>query len=235
MNYVQGGLADGQFVHGGFTLIAVGPPRLAELGGATGYAGSGLLSGQLDSGESDIVYPVGAIQNISLSQNKSFMRVWELGSERSYFIGSRTMGQLGLSRVHYHGASLLRALYAYFSDADYTGAVEPTVPWMFNNLGAAQVANQHDVRIPPGYENLFLNLASDMFNQPIGMLMYVKDSNLDTLGAIYFESVVVPNHGWATDSQGTIVQENVALQYERIVPVRCGSALQLITGTEVAA
>jgi len=221
-SYVNGGgIADGRFVSGGLTLIAAGPPRLAELGGAS-------LAGQLTSGETDIVYPIAALQNINMSQNKTFMRVWELGSERSYFIGARTVGQVALSRVYYHGPSLLRCLYAYFTD-DGTPPVE--VPWVFENPGAYNVANPHDVQIQPGYRNLFINLASDMFNQPIGLMMYMRDSNLETMGAIYLESVVVPNHTWATDAQGTIVQETVAMQYERIVPVAVQS-LALITGSE---
>jgi hypothetical protein len=223
-SYVNGGgVADGRFVSGGLTLIAAGPPRLAELGAET-------LASELTSGETDIVYPIAAIQNVNMSQNKTFMRVWELGSERSYFIGSRTVGQVALSRVYYHGPSLLRCMYAYYQDE--IGPVQ--VPWVFPNPGAYSVANPHDVNIVPGYENLFINLASDMFNQPIGLMMYMRDSNLDTVGAIYLESVVIPSHTWATDAQGTIVQESVALQYERIVPVAVTS-LALITGSEEAA
>lgn len=218
-NYVQGGMVDGRFVSGGLTLIAAGPPRLAELGG------SAALAGELDSGETDIVYPLGGLQNINHSQNKTFMRVWELGSERSYFIGGRTVGQLGLSRVYYHGPSLLRCLYAYYEDA--IGPV--TVTPLFPNPGPSNVANPHNVYIPPGYKNLFLNLASDMFNQPIGLMMYMRDSNLDTIGAIYLESCVIPQQSWATDAQGTIVQEQVSIQYERVKPVQV-LALETISG-----
>jgi hypothetical protein len=159
------------------------------------------------------------MQNFNLTQNKGFMRIWELGSDRSYNIGSRVVGQLGLSRVYYHGLSLLRILYAYFQDTE--GQVQ--IPWAFENTGAYNMYNPHDVIVPPGYENLFLNLASDMFNQPIGMMAYVRDSNLDTIGTCYFEACVVPNHSWATDAQGTIIQESASLQYERIVPVNTQS------------
>ena len=171
------------------------------------------------------MYPIGVTQNINHSQNKTFMRIWELGSERSYFIGGRTVGQLALSRVYYHGASLLRVLYAYYQDL--IGAVQ--VPWVYPNVGAANMPNPHDVIVPPGYENLFLNLASDLFNQPIGLLVYMRDSNLDTIGAVYLEACYIPNHTWATDAQGTIVQETAAIQYERVIPVNV-SAVSLISG-----
>ena len=116
-------------------------------------------------------------------------------------------------------------LYAYYEDA-----IPPTVvSAVFPNAGIATVANPHDVFIPPWYENLFLNLASDLFNQPIGILMYVRDSNLDTYGAVYMESCYIPNHTWATDAQGVIIQESAAIQFERAVPVAV-SALSLIAG-----
>jgi len=219
-HFVQGGMPDGRFVTGALTLIAAGPPRLAQMGGSLQSA-----AGAIDGEAADIVFPIGVTQNINHSQNKSFMRIWELGSERSYFIGGRTVGQLALSRVFYHGASLLRVLYAYYKDE--RGRIQ--VPWMFQNQGALNMMNEHDVIVPPGYENLFLNLASDLFNQPIGLLIYMKDSNIKTMGAIYLEGCYIPNHTWATDAQGTIVQETVAVQYERVMPVNV-SAVTLVTG-----
>ena len=219
--YVQGGMVDGQFMSAAFTLIAAGPPRLANIGGATGIAAALSASG---AGK-DFAMPIGVVQNINLSHNRSFARFWEMGSERSYFVSGRTVGQLSLSRIMYHGPSLLRVLYAYYQDL-----LAPTiVPFVFENLGPATVANPHNVKIPPGYENIFLNLASDLFSQPVGMLMYFRDSNEDTVGAVYMDGCYVPSHTIATDAGGTVIQENAAIQFERAVPVAV-KALSLITG-----
>ena len=219
-SYVQGGMTDGRFVVGSLTLIAAGPPRLSQLGGSVGAA-----SQAITGASADIVYPIGVTQNINHSQNKTFMRVWELGSERSYFIGGRTVGQLALSRIFYHGPSILRTMYAYYEDP----GSPLDIPWLFPNVGARNMPNEHEVIVPPGYENLFLNLASDLFNQPIGLLIYMRDSNLYTMGAIYLEACYLPNHSWSTDAQGTIVQETVAVQYERVIPVNV-TAVNLVTG-----
>lgn len=219
--FVQAGMVDGQFLNAGFTVLAAGPPRLANIGGSTAVGGA-LTAG---AGADQMVMPIGVIQNVNLSHNRTFNRIFEVGSERSYFISGRTIGQLSIARILYHGPSLLRMLYAYYEDA-----IPPTiVNAVFPNAGIATVANPHDVIIPPGFENLFLNLASDLFNQPVGILMYVRDSNLDTYGAVYMESCYVPNHTWATDAQGVIIQESAAIQFERAVPVAV-SALSLIAG-----
>ena len=150
-----------------------------------------------------------------MGHNMSLSRIFEIGSVRSYFIPGRVVGQVGMSRIMYHGPSLLRVLYAYYQDL-----VPPTlVPAVFTNLGSATVFNPHDVVIPPGYENIFLNLMSDLFTQPIGLLLMMKDSNEDTMGAGYLESAYVPNHSIATDAMGTLIQETASIQFERLVPI----------------
>jgi hypothetical protein len=214
-------MVDGAYANAGFTMLAAGPPRIANIGGAAAFAQAVSGSGQAAN---QIVYPIGIVQNFNLSHTRQFSRIFEIGSERSYFIGGRTVGQLGLARIYYHGASLLRTLYAYYSDL-----IPPTVvPPMFPNAGAQSMSNPHDVIIPPGYENIYINLASDLFAQPVGIMMYMRDVNQDALGAMYFEACYLPNHSWQTDSQGVLIQESVSVQFERAVPVAI-SALQLIS------
>jgi len=222
-NFVQAGLVDGAYVNAGHTMLAAGPPRIANIGGASAFAQALSGSGQ---GANNIVMPIGIVQNFNLSHNRQFSRLFEIGSERSYFISGRTVGQIGLSRIYYHGASLLRMLYAYYQDL-----IKPTcVPAMWSNAGTAAMSNPHDVIIPPGYENIYLNLASDLFAQPIGLMYYIRDVNQNSLGAVYAEGSYIPQHGLATDSQGVLLQENVGVQFERLVPVAI-SALTLISTT----
>jgi hypothetical protein len=222
-NYVQNGMVDGNFVSGAFTIIAAGPPRLANVGGAAALADQ-LSKGSSGKGADQIVFPMGIVQNFNLSQTRNFMRVWEVGSERSYFIAGRNMGQIGLGRIYYHGPSMLRVLYAYYQDL-----LPPvTVKALWPNKGTEAMSNPHDVFIPPGYENIYLNLASDLFAQPVGLMLLLRDVNLNTLGALYFEACYVPNHTWGVDAQGVIIQEQCGIQYERALPVQV-AALSLIT------
>ena len=215
-NYIQSGgegpgMVDGRFVSGAFIGVFAGPPRLASIGGAV------QLTAAVESpaSGSQIVYPIGITQNFNISHNRQFSRIFELGSSRSYFISGRAVGQLGMSRILYHGPSILRVLYAYYSDTLPNTEIPPLFP---NSAGATQ-PNPHNVQVPPGYENFYVNLASDLFTQPIGLLIVVKDSNLETYGSFYLESCYVPNHSFATDAQGVIVQEQVALQFELAVPI----------------
>jgi hypothetical protein len=51
----------------------------------------------------------------------------------------------------------------------------------------------------------------------------MKDSNEVTLGAMYLEETYIPSHSIAVDAQSVVMQENVALQPERVVPVAVSS------------
>lgn len=201
------GAQEGLFVSGAFTMIAAGPPRLSSLGSVA-------LSTNTDNPTSNWALPIGVVQNFNLSHQRSFARFFELGSERSYFISGRTVAQAGFGRVLYYGPSILRVLYSFYADN-----LAPTIIPASKSIVTANIANQHDVRIPPGFENIYLNLASDLFSQPCGILVYMKDSNENTVGAVYLEETYIPSHSIATDAQGVVIQEQVALQPERVVPI----------------
>jgi hypothetical protein len=213
--------SEGKFMSGAFTLLAAGPPRLSSLGGAG--ASAALLATQ----KSNWALPIGIVQSFNLSHSRSFARFWELGSERSYFIAGRTVAQAGFGRVLYNGPSLLRMMYAFYKDIlpPTTIDIVPGIDDLFSN-----VANQHDVKIPPGFENIYLNLASDLFSQPCGLLVYMKDSDENTMGAVYLEETYIPSHSIATDAQGVVIQEQVALQPERVVPVAVNSVALFESG-----
>ena len=220
--HVQGGLPAGNFVNGQFVLLCAGPPFFNQL--------SGLANPGAQQAGTTMVYPIGLAQNISLSQSKSVNRVFEIGSDRSYFITGRSVGQLSLSRIIYNGPGLLRALWAYYNTQSDTslGGVQIR-PLIANTMGSKPFktgvpfgteTDLHSVKIPPGYDNMFTNLASDLFSQPTGLLLIIKDNNDNNYSTMYLEQCYVPSYSIAVESQGLIMQESVGIQYERLVPVK---------------
>lgn len=242
--HVQGGIRNGNFINAQFVLISAGPPFLQDLGVAN-------VVDPVNAGGNDVVFPIGLTQNLAISQNKSVSRIFEIGSDRSYFITGRSVGQLSLSRVMYHGPSLLRAAYAYYGtgselgtyaiDSLYesTGKLDPLNFPFTDAVGGGATAEDlsnskvavknglHGVRVPPGFDNWFINLASDLFSQPIGLLIQLKDNEENDYGAVYLENCMIPSHSMAMDSQGLILQESVAIQYERLVPIQ-NTAVKLV-------
>ncbi len=225
---VQSGLLEGRFLNAAFTLIAAGPPRLDAL----------YTSGNLDG----IAYHVGVLQSVGIGQSSQWMRVWEIGSQRSYFIRGRTAGQVALGRIMYHGPSLLRVLYAYSEGYTVTGTGSRGAK-LFDklfendaqaslNLGGSGLKNAA-FATHPGYENFWINLASDVFDQPVGLLFILRDSNNHTVGAFYVEYCNVQSHNWQTDAGGTILAENVSILYERIEPVKVDEVAIIADSTSI--
>ena len=229
---VQSGLVEGRYMNAAFTMLAAGPPRLSAIS----------TSDPAEAAEGEqLAYPIGIVQSFNLGQTSQVMRLWEIGSERSYFVRGRTMGQLGLGRIMYHGPSLLRVLYAYLGegadgdtstkfDALYTN----TARSQLNTNSTSTYASKNEYNFNPGYENLWLDLASDVFSQPVGLLLYMRDSNNDTVGAFYFEYCMISNHGFATDAGGTILTENAAIMYERMIPIDVSAVSLVADSSDIA-
>lgn len=232
---VQSGLLEGRYLNAAFTLLAAGPPRLAAIG--TGGTGS-----SVDVTSSNVAFPIGVVQNFNVGQSSQVLRLFEIGSERSYFIRGRTMGTIGLGRVMYHGPSLLRVLNAYqggeFTDGTsfdslYTEAETQRSLLNTTTNGTPQQGGKGNNKYfhNPGTENIWLDLASDVFSQPVGLMLLLRDSNNDTVGAFYFEYCMITNHGFAADSGGTILSENASIMFERVVPISAVDVVGLISNS----
>jgi hypothetical protein len=206
-------LTGGQFVSAESTLIAAGPPH---------------INSEAPSG--DLVYPIGLLESFGLQQSRQLQRIFEIGSTRSYFIPGRTVGSISLGRTFYYGPSLLRVLYAYYKNDTFsmgTEAVGKAVPAAAGggpDPKAALLADPaadtlHQLRRNPGYGYLIIDLASDLFAQPMGMAVYFKDANVNTIGGFYVEEAYVQGHQMTVSSGSVLVMEGVSIQYDRLVPL----------------
>ena len=227
---VQGSAGrEGNHISSQFAVICAGPPYLKQLSDVDGTA----------SLKNFAVYPMGVVQGFSIGQNKSFSRIFEIGSDRQYFIPGRSVGQISMSRVLMHGPSLLRILYAWYDTStdtegyairslfDTSGAPQPFGIPPFSNDSIAEPTvgpglSLKSIKVPPGYDNFFINLASDLFAQPFGILVLLKDNQETLYGGFYVEQAVVPSHNLGFESQGLVLSESISIQYERIVPIQTG-------------
>jgi len=223
--HVQQELQGGQFVSAETSLIASGPP---EISGTSPYS-------QVEASSVGSVYPIGLIENAGLSQSKQLQKIFEVGSSRSYFIPGRVIGSITLGRVFYYGPSLLRVLYAYYTDdGSLSGTpigTEPATAQVTLPDGSSAQSplarlltrggnSFHQVRSSPGDDYFFVNLASDLFNQPTGMAFYFKDANFNSVGAFYLENVYIQGHQFSVSSGSVLIMEGASAQYDRAVPIK---------------
>lgn len=220
-DHVQSSFDNGQFASAETTLVAAGPPRLQQASQGAGQTGT--------------VYPIGLLENIGVSQSKQIQRIFEIGSSRSYFIPGRVVGSVSLGRVFYYGPSLLRVIYAYYKNEsngvlignEARSLIDAGTPNERRNpneelisLEAISSASTHNVRQSPGDDYFFVNLASDMFNQPTGLAVYFKDSNNNLIGAMYLEDCMVQGHQLSVSSGSVLIMEGATMQFDRVVPIR---------------
>lgn len=210
--HVQPSIDDfGSFVRAASVLLAAGPPKLSSRFSAQQQPG--VLPSQLD----DIAHPIGVVENFALAQNKQLQTIFEIGSDRRYFIDGRVINNCSLSRVLIDGPSLMKVLYNYY--LPFPGASAPTN----GPIGDVKFGNQTD-RVKtivelPGQDHMFMNLGSDLFNLPIGILVMFKNNCEQLVAASYLEKCKINSHNLNINASSVLVAEAINMQFDKVVPV----------------
>jgi len=225
--HVQAELTGGDFISSESTLIAAGPPELA-MTGVTAFSDEEQEEFN-DSGEA--VYPLGVLESFGITQACQNQKLFEIGSSRSYTISGKVMGSIAVARALYNGASLMKIMYAYYRQTR-SGYPRFNYELADKTIGDTLIPDpnrqlltgvyQKDlllIKNNPGYGNLMINLASDLFKQPTGLMMYMRSSRDIDFGAMYAENVHITGHQMSINAGVNVIMESVSMEFERIVPV----------------
>jgi hypothetical protein len=172
------------------TLLFAGPARY-----------TGLSAG------ADLV-PIGLVDNIALQQNAQLMRLFEIGSNRSFFTRGKSAPVISLSKMLADQKNILAAL----TQSAYR-------PKMATDGVRAPGAEGNDI---------MHNLDSEYFAVPCGLLLVMKtrggnsDGYGKPLSAVYLEYCMIEGLSLQITSQQPVIAENVQIQYDRTVPVSFG-------------
>jgi hypothetical protein len=119
--------------------------------------------------------PIGVVQSVGIQQSRQLQQLFEVGSKESYFIPGKTYVNANFSRVLVHGPNLLRSFYHWYATENVpeipTGGEVPGDPY------------------PSAY--FYINLASEMFNRPFGLLLYMQDTEREDYAASYLENCFI--------------------------------------------
>lgn len=212
--HVQLDIAAGEFIDAFTVLIAAGPPKLRLAG--NNIQNEGLQNRALLNA---VAYPIGVIENFAIAQNRQLQRLFEIGSKRSYFITGRNVGSLQIARTLFHGPNLLRSLYAYYPATKIgRGAVQ----LLASGAGRSN-AVAPEIRSNPGFGDFLANLDSDLFDQPFGLFLIMRDNKNQPYSGIYLEDVFLQAHQFSINSSSTLVAEGVTAQFDQVIPVDVGA------------
>lgn len=182
-----------------FSQFSASPDSTALFAGPARYTG---LSAGTD------LIPIGLVDNISYQTNAQLMRLFEVGSNRSFFTRGKSAPVLSLQKVLADQANILAALSA----AAYR-------PLMATDGQKAQGAEGSDI---------MMNLDSEYFAVPFGLLLVMKtrggnsDGYGKSLSALYLEYCMFSGYSFQVASQQPVIVENINLEFDRPVPVAFG-------------
>lgn len=226
--HVQRELESQDFINAHTVLICAGPPRIVSPGNLVGVPEPATQRLQ-----ASYLFPIGVVENMTIVSNRQIQILFEIGSKRQFYIPGRVVPQISLARTLFHGPNILRALYSYYPADLLPGRVRDLVqssPAAFKELLSSRIQEV------PGYMDLFVNLNSDLFDRPFGLLMIMKDDCNRPYGSFYLENAFINNHQMSINASSTLVAEGVTIQFERIVPVDIGArAAAEKTGADLAA
>ncbi len=220
--HVQRELEPQDFINAATVLIAAGPPRIVSPGQLQGVSNAAA-----NRTSAVYLFPIGIVENLTIVSNRQLQILFEIGSKRQFYIPGRVVPQISLARTLFNGPNLLRALYAYYPGS----LIHPRVPSIaqtptssFNEL------LQCPIQEIPGFVDFFINLNSDLFDRPFGLLMILKDDCNRPYGSFYLENAFINNHQMTVNASSTLIAEGTTIQFERIVPIDIG-AVQTATKT----
>lgn len=171
------------------TAMFAGPARFSGITGATS------------------LLPIGLSDGLSMQSNPQLARLFEIGSNRSFFTRGKTTHSLSLGKMLADQQNILQALTqnAYRPAAMNAGG-----------LGAPGADSPNP--------NIKMNLDSEYFNIPFGLLLMFKtrgggDGSGKVLTALYLEYCMFSSYAFSVASQSPVIVENISVEFDRPVPV----------------
>lgn len=178
------------------------------------FAGPARFSGVAAS--PDRLHAIGLVDSFAYSSSATVQPLYEIGSNRTFFTRGKTQNQVQISAMVADHANLLKAFLQESYDEDTQQAKDSNY---FLNTGGTKAPTSGDMA---------LNLDSEAFNVPFGILMLFKtkgeeDStslNGKIIGATYLENCMLTNFSLNVQAQSPVIQDNVGIMFDRAVPVQ---------------
>lgn len=157
---------------------------------------------------------IGLVNSFQFQSNASVQPLYEIGSNRTFFTRGKTQNSINLGTLLADKASLGKVLL----EAAYEGVNVDDSNYDLNISGSKA----------PGQGDLHMNLDSEAFNIPFGIMMVFKtkgqrggtDLNGQILGATYLENCMLMGLNFSVDAQAPVIQEGASIMYDRAVPVQ---------------
>lgn len=217
--HVQKNMMSGDFVGSHSCLICATVPRWEMLSNP-----DNVISTSDGQDGANLAIPIGVVSDFSVQQQAQLQQLYEIGSKRKYTVVSgRTDGMMSIARAQYDGPSLLKMFYAFYPKAyvEKFGSPIENPPLIAGDTNAAMFKEIPDASAP-GYNDFWINMMSDIFTYPFGIMLVQKNSaNNKDVSATLFENCYVQAHQMGVSAAQIIIAESSNLTFDRVVPIKC--------------
>lgn len=186
-----------------FSQLSATPDTTAIFGGPARFSA-------IASKGTGALLPIGLVSNLNLNSGVGVIRMFEIGSNRSFFTRGKAQPSLTFGRMLADQKNIISTLLANAANGD-----------LFLNDGGTKAPGAQG-----GLSDIMMNLDSEYTNIPFGMLMVLKTKGSNSqsnrgkvLSAIYLESCMMEGYSFGIDSAAPVIQEGISIQFDRIVPV----------------
>jgi hypothetical protein len=169
------------------------------------FAGPARFTGL--GGDASILTPIGLTDGIQMQSNPQLARLYEIGSNRAFFTRGKTQSALTLGKMLADQQNILSALSAQ--------AFRPGLN--DQGMGSAGATSPNP--------NIMMNLDSEYFNVPFGLLLLFKTRGGGDAGygkvltALYLEYCMFSSYNFNIASTSPVIMEGVGIEFDRPVPV----------------
>lgn len=167
------------------------------------FAGPARFTGL--AGDSSSLIPIGLTDQISYTTNPSLARLFEVGSNRSFFTRGKTANGITLGKMLADQKNIMAALTAQAYHPTYAASSQP---------GAESPS-----------PDIMMNLDSEYFAVPFGMMLLFKTRGGGIAGegkpltALYLEYCMFSNYQFTIASSSPVIVESIAIEFDRALPV----------------
>lgn len=142
---------------------------------------------------------IGLTQSFGFNQGKQVTRLFEIGSRGNMLVPGRGAGSASASQVMFAGPTLLGAFYP--------------------NVTSEEILAMYR---KPGYNQRFINLMSELFDQPFGLFTMFMTPNMEIVMSNFLEVCYIKGSQIGVSAQGNIIVGNATFDYQDLIPVDPG-------------
>jgi hypothetical protein len=119
----------------------------------------------------------------------------------------------------YDGPSLLKYAMVYYLERLENGQLGKIDQAKLKNMVQTTSALEISGTNRPGFDHFFINLSSDLFNFPVGVMFYFKNNAGLPYGAMYLEDAHITTHGMSVQVGMSVVAESISIDFDSPIGV----------------